>query len=407
MSLDGNWKLVIRLQLLSLSEPADQWRRVASKGRWLVPIAVVAIAAGGTYANSDEATPVPIERSLIRTMAEAHTRLRAAVQCCSGTIEYQWEKLGPTEGGASGAETTLKERLRFAVCGANVRLDYLPFSGAPSEPSPSRVLIQRADTAYEYTVPDESPKAIATLYNYDDPLDPRVGLSLAGRLIRPLRSLYQVGDTTVIDVLQRPEVEIVRKSYRGVADALWVRGVHRSAAGEETVYSIVLDPAIDYAVIYSEAESTGGRLAGRIRSEITPGRTLGGAWIPRLVKVAADARMEQSDDEAPLRCQEIFQFSVEPQEYIPPHTFDEAWFRRLGRTFVVMHVAVDGSTRMGKATSSVEPLRSGPLQPIFSDSVKQSGGLRGWLLLLNGIALLVIAVVLTYRWRRHSRGPSS
>lgn len=444
---------MILLQLLSLSEPADQ-RRVASRAgvntlspvgerstavrerersleasrtpragplpwkkgagrcepaarkRWMVPIALVAIAASARYVRSGEASPVSIDRSLVRVIAEAHTRLRAAVQCCSGTIEYQRQKLDVPDGRSGDAETMPEQRRRFAVCGANARLEYLPWSDAQSELNPSRVLIQRADAAYDYIVSDASPTGIATLYKYDDHREPRVVNTLTSQLIRPLRSLYQVGDAAVIDYLQRPEVEIVRMPYREVADALWIRGLHRSEAGEDTNYVIVLDPAADFAVVYAEAESTGGESTGRIRHEITPALTPGGAWVPQQIKVAAETRIQRPNDDAALKYQEAFQLLVEPQEDIPRHLFDEAWFRRLGRTFVVMHVAVDGSTRMGNATASASPHRRANRQPASSETVEQSGGLRGVLLLLNGLALLVIAVVVTFRWRRNQRSPS-
>lgn len=369
-----------------------------ARHRWPALVAgvcacVVGIAFGAAVA---EGKSVAIDERLIRSLTEAHGRLRAMIQCRAGDVRYRRTALSAEAPESTQGEASRAWQARFAVCDGKARLAYIPSDNARPGAPPNEVLIQTPEKAFRYTAPPGPRSDYATLYQYSEPSAPAVSATIAAHLTRPLRALFQIGEVDVVDYLQRPGTYVTREPYGNVPEALWIRG-REDMPMESSTFTVVLNPAYDFAIVYAEAQSTSELTTGRLTCNIEPAQDSSGSWFPgRVVSVASVERK----DADPIRYREEFDFTIEPAKPLSD-IFERTSFVSLGRSFSVLDVSADGSMRIVDSTQVEKPHWRNTTAP--GDRSLAAGarhGVRVWLIAANAVLLLSAAIVLIVRRRR-------
>jgi hypothetical protein len=362
---------------------------------------------GARTSETFAAAPVPIDDAIISRIVAGHKRLADSVSRVSGVIVHSRGVITPADADAfSTKDLGTLSRVRFCVSGESIRGEYLPAttSVAIHSPQPAadleEVLVEAGGVGFRYLPVSTTGSPHATLFRYKDPRVPELDLRLKSDVWVPLSSLTAMGIRPILDLLQRPGVSLKQQAVDGVDDALVISGFEKSGQAETSTFTIILNPARDYALeqyeTTSEAAGVTTRFAGRIRRVDRKGES----FIPRELAVGVLTTSKGTIQEASsYREVAAIDFESTPSDTVDSFSLDG--FAKLGRELTVVDVNSRDDMRVGQTIGPVPTTSNG--LPTADEFLRQAGGQTRtfYLLLVNGILLICLGLALGYgRWRR-------
>ncbi len=348
-----------------------------------------------------------IDDASVLKIAAAHKRLAERISRVSGTIA---RSRGPITDAKADVFSTndlhVLSRLRFDASGESIRAEFLALEGPAAAKTPQtpanlpEVLLQTPDAGYRYLPVPTTGSPRATLFQYTDPQAPDVGLRLRSSVWVPLHSLTSMGIRPVVDLLQRPGATLRKGSVDRLADALLLSGSEKSERGELTTFRVVLDPHKDYAVERFEVTSEVGASRTRMEGRVRRMEESDGSFRPRELALSV-LTTYQGALQAASCYRQVDAIDYDPAPRETPGLFSIEGFATLGRAFTVVDVNSRDKMQVGKTIPAAPGTTHSPSGP--NRLLKRPGGHTRtfYLLLLNGIALLVFGLIVGLRrWRR-------